>query len=90
MGNIWDRSERTRLEMEAGKARVAKNMIEGLCDQLAIDYGLPRPILNRTSSTDTKGWTITVTLPGDIVHTEGWQEFPSDILRTKLMLLRHL
>lgn len=91
MGN-WnvDKAEQTRLEMEAGRARVAKAAIEGLCEQLAKDYGLPKPVLNRTSSTDTKAWTITVTLPGDIVHTENWDVFPSEILQTKLMLLGHL
>lgn len=92
MGNYWneDRAERTRQEMEAGAARVSKNMIEGLCEQLAKDYKLPKPVLNCPNHYDRSGWTITVTLPGDVVHTENWNEFPSDILRTTLMLLGHL
>lgn len=83
-----EREAKRRAEMLEGRRRTTKTMMEGVIDQLCADYGIDKSKLEfNTTSPDIRKWEIGVTLAPGVKQWESLWVFPSDEIRTMLMLV---
>lgn len=84
------KAEQLKEEQKAGAIRVARAMAEGLMEQVAKDYMIPKPKVV-VPDVMPETWEVQVTYyvdgVGDVTRSEPFNDFPSDELRTILMLL---
>lgn len=87
MARFVDKEERREAEMAHGRYVSHRTMVQGLLDQLQSE--LPgKHSYSLMDAGRTEQWTVIVHFRGtDIRHEEPWDQFPSDVLRTKIMLL---
>jgi hypothetical protein len=83
------RREQRAQEMAKGRQVTKAHMANGLLDQLASEFSMPRTwfTLNNESE-DVRNWTISVTLPGADPVTESFFEFPSPDFRAMVALMK--
>ena len=82
------RREQRAQEMAKGRQVTKAHMANGLLDQLAAEFNMPRTWFTLNSEAeDVRSWTISVTLPGADPVTESFFEFPSPELRAAIALM---
>lgn len=79
-----------KAEIREGRRRTTITMMEGLIEELCADYGLKKETVHLDSShPDIRAWQVVIELaPGGVTHVESFWEFPSDELKTILMLVK--
>jgi len=88
-GNKEDRAARTAAEQWAGAKLVARNMAEGLLEEVCKGWRIPSPKVH-IPSPDKKTWTVVAQYPvGNemMEHTESFDVFPSEEFIATLMML---
>jgi hypothetical protein len=81
-----ERRQRRLAEMELGRRMTMTNMAQGLIDTLQKDYKIPAVVL-KNEPKDIREWTVLIDMGEAGEYEENFWEFPSDRLKTMLMLL---
>ena len=84
-----DIDAKRKAEIQMGRRRTTITMMEGVIEELCRDYGINKGTINLdTAHEDIRQWEVVVGLAEDVFHRESLWEFPSDELRTMLMLVK--
>lgn len=83
-----ERAAQRKAEMQAGRRRTTITMMEGLIEELCADYGINKGLVSLdTKDEDLRKWEVVVVLADGVAHRENLWVFPSDEIKTILMLL---
>ena len=84
-----DIEAKRKAEIQMGRRRTTITMMEGVIDELCGDYGINKGAVSLdTVDLDIRKWDVVIFLAEDVAHRESLWEFPSDELRTMLMLVK--
>lgn len=83
-----DRLTRREQEMARGRKQLKINMARGLIEEVqkSIDAGYKFEFTLLPHTEDLRQWGVRVDFKNGQAHAENWWEFPTDELRTKIML----
>lgn len=83
-----ERAAQRRAEMNAGRLRTTKTMMEGVIEQLCNDYDIWVKWSIDASDPDCRKWEVVLLLGNSgITHRENLFAFPSDETKAMIMLL---